>query len=621
MFSSPIDFNLIDSRLNFSHWLQQERLAGQRKRDAEEQATRTETAARLRRLEGEKAEVDRGAFEDAATAAAEERAWRTAKAELTARVESAKKDAKATALLRVLGESKQHLQAEEKKEGATRAPSSSATSAYATGLEKPEPELELENAVAARKAEPSPVASSTVRKLTPAFDDVSEDASVKLHRPSSSYSMSKKDLADAGAFSPNAAAESTPRTSAASPAAAASPSSSSSSSSSSSGSSDSSGVYPGSSSNTSSSSAPSSASSFPATPTPFGAATPATMTPKIRRDVVGRGGEPGKAGSWVGRSVRVVGTKKEDLNGVFGVVKAYDAEAGRYHVQLSTNDAGPDTETPRKVFALKQHHLQLLSPGPDKAKTTTTPLGASATAAKLRTSHEAEWEKHWDPASGLSYFYNTTSGETTWEQPEATIKAHVASVDEAEAAAVAEAASAWVVVSESGGGDCGGEGEEEVYYYLHTASGSTSWQPPRLGVTDEEHTEQHQRLERWARHWDDESESHYWIHLGSGRTQWHAPGMTPQVTPQGDLKQQQQQQQRQGEEAGETANAPEGELEHDAEEWQKHFDSEHQSHYFVHSTTGDASWEVPGSSAPLDDSAAAVADIPQERQSGSSATG
>lgn len=270
-------------------------------------------------------------------------------------------------------------------------------------------------------------------------------------------------------------------------------------------------------------------------------------------------------------------------------MRAYDASARRYHVLLSPTgkegkSPGIDTATPRKVFSFKQTHLQLLSSG----SRFQSPLQRAGSAAPQKSGGPGPavpWERHVDPLSGMEYFYNTLTQVTTWDPPldaaatsilpGAAASAPVAAA--AAAAAVAEATSAWVIVSESAeisdehGNGASSDGEE-VHYYLHRESGETQWQPPRLGISDEEHTEQHNRLKRWARHWDDTSSLHYWVDLDSGQTQWHAPCPTP--TPKtGPLR---------------AVSEP--------EEWQRHFDKEHQIHYYVHNTTGETSWEHPGES-------------------------
>ena len=49
--------------------------------------------------------------------------------------------------------------------------------------------------------------------------------------------------------------------------------------------------------------------------------------------------------------------------------------------------------------------------GPAVASTGQVQVSVPKAAAKC------EWTKHTDPASGDDYYHNTTTGETTWDQP------------------------------------------------------------------------------------------------------------------------------------------------------------------------------------------------------------
>ena len=71
----------------------------------------------------------------------------------------------------------------------------------------------------------------------------------------------------------------------------------------------------------------------------------------------------------------------------------------------------------------------------------------------------SDWEAHVDPSSGNTYYYNATTGETSWEPP----------AGFAAAPAASSLPSEWQ------------EGYDESTgktYYYNTVTGETSWDPP-----------------------------------------------------------------------------------------------------------------------------------------------
>ena len=321
------------------------------------------------------------------------------------------------------------------------------------------------------------------------------------------------------------------------------------------------------------------------------------------------------------------------------MVRAFDAAANRFHVMLSMEDSsaasGPKSSraTPQKVFAFKKVHLRLLDAEPTSTsghrptlETLQTPLRrikspSSSSLVGSASRLPQGWESHLDPVSGHEYYYNSASGVTTWVRPtmpepedqmgfvESDDKKNGTSHskfilrgDEGaemsiDAEKLVEAPEAWAIVSEfTKLEDAAEEGEEEeTFYYLHKASGETSWQPPRLGVSDEDHAANHRLLERWARQWDSVSGAHYWSHLASGHTQWHAPGGgADQLSAQASKGK------RESLVLGSAATKGDdrlgGRRVADADEggeWQRHFDEQHHSAYYAHKVTGETSWEAP----------------------------
>eukprot|EP00934_Nitzschia_sp_Nitz4_P005097 Nitzschia sp. Nitz4//scaffold14_size191712//122492//125170//NITZ4_001736-RA/size191712-processed-gene-0.279-mRNA-1//1//CDS//3329536966//5087//frame0 len=107
-------------------------------------------------------------------------------------------------------------------------------------------------------------------------------------------------------------------------------------------------------------------------------------------------------------------------------------------------------------------------PSPQKAEAMPAAVEtyAATEPAPAPAPAESEWAEAVDPSSGQTYYYNTRTHETSWENPHTTMEPAATA---ASATATSSDAGEWVEAMDPTSG--------QPYYY-HTVTGETSWEKP-----------------------------------------------------------------------------------------------------------------------------------------------
>jgi hypothetical protein len=121
-----------------------------------------------------------------------------------------------------------------------------------------------------------------------------------------------------------------------------------------------------------------------------------------------------------------------------------------------------------------------------------------------------QWTPILDESSGQTYYYNTVTGETSWEAPAAVTN------DNLQATSVS-LPPGWTQLYDEGSG---------TYYYYNEHTGLTSWEVPEASpaaVVIEQPTAALALPVGWTTITDPSSGQTYFYHADSGQTSWDPP--------------------------------------------------------------------------------------------------
>lgn len=141
-----------------------------------------------------------------------------------------------------------------------------------------------------------------------------------------------------------------------------------------------------------------------------------------------------------------------------------------------------------------------------------------------------DWVAQLDDSSGATYYFNTATGESSWEKPEGWL-------DEAEAAETETGAEA--LVEENPWTEVLDEGSNQVYYF-NTVTGESSWEkpeglqsqnepdsPPQTtpqdGLSDSPPLADEDNPSNWEEVYDESNQAYYYVNNVTETTQWEKP--------------------------------------------------------------------------------------------------
>eukprot|EP00537_Pseudo-nitzschia_pungens_P011057 CAMPEP_0172385446 /NCGR_PEP_ID=MMETSP1061-20121228/3118_1 /TAXON_ID=37318 /ORGANISM="Pseudo-nitzschia pungens, Strain cf. pungens" /LENGTH=1522 /DNA_ID=CAMNT_0013114481 /DNA_START=89 /DNA_END=4660 /DNA_ORIENTATION=+ len=117
----------------------------------------------------------------------------------------------------------------------------------------------------------------------------------------------------------------------------------------------------------------------------------------------------------------------------------------------------------------------------DAAMTETELATATESAAEpAEASDESDWTETVDPSSGSIYYYNSKTGETSWEKPDAAATESTDAVAANDETEPASQESQWVEATDPSSGNT---------YYYNSITGETSWDKPSVLQEEEEEEE------------------------------------------------------------------------------------------------------------------------------------
>ena len=247
------------------------------------------------------------------------------------------------------------------------------------------------------------------------------------------------------------------------------------------------------------------------------------------------------------------------------------------------------------------------------------PLDLMTEEEKEQNAKLPEWVEVYDPSSTEYYYFNNFTGETTWEKPKGYQKPDYTQLKymmapELRAAIMLQCAwrakkSRGDLRSQRGKAQAeDGEVWSEVldpqsgeYYYYNSETGESSWEKP-LDLMTEEEKEQNAKLPEWVEVYDPSSTEYYYFNNFTGETTWEKPKgykkpdytqlkymMAPELRAaimlqcawrakksRGDLRSQRGK-----------AQAEDGEV------WSEVLDPQSGEYYYYNSETGESSWEKP----------------------------
>jgi len=159
----------------------------------------------------------------------------------------------------------------------------------------------------------------------------------------------------------------------------------------------------------------------------------------------------------------------------------------------------------------------------------------------------AGWTENLDPGSGKNFYYNASTGETSWDRPAGA------------APAAGELPAGWAAALDPGSGNT---------FYHNAATGETSWERPAAAAPAA--AGPGALPAGWAEHADPGSGRSFFANAATGETAWERPGGAAAALPAP---------------AAAAGAIPEG--------WAEHSDPGSGRTFFYKAATGETSWERP----------------------------
>ena len=202
------------------------------------------------------------------------------------------------------------------------------------------------------------------------------------------------------------------------------------------------------------------------------------------------------------------------------------------------------------------------------------------TTTSLASLENEGWGKHPDVENGTEFFYNETTGESTYDRP----NNFVTPAPSARQSLPSQDNGAGYELTTSQG-DAGWEkhwsDQWNLHYFHNMQTGvSTFDRPaefttPRVPVANQSAVELGQG--GWSKFWDDENECEFYFNEDRGTSQFERPieYNSPAPTPRN------------------VTNGIVPDLQLTTTEWQKYYDDAAQAYYYYNNTTGESSYDRP----------------------------
>ena len=166
---------------------------------------------------------------------------------------------------------------------------------------------------------------------------------------------------------------------------------------------------------------------------------------------------PPKLATTMEATSTILETKEEQPSGKLGDVGSNEDTSGDW---VETTDP---TSGKTYYFNSKTNETSWTKPN------SSTVVEESATTAQHNVDGDNDWSETIDPSSGKTYYYNNKTGETSWEKPSSNTSNDTDNTTSATAHNEASQDSSWVEATDPASGN--------IYYY-NSETGETSWDRP-----------------------------------------------------------------------------------------------------------------------------------------------
>merc|ERR1712232_230761 len=185
-------------------------------------------------------------------------------------------------------------------------------------------------------------------------------------------------------------------------------------------------------------------------------------------------------------------------------------------------------------------------------------VDAESSLATATATCPNEWTEHVDPQSGDVFYFNSTTGETSWTKPAPAM--HVVATGVATAAAKTEEWTEHI------------DPQTSNIYYFNANTGESSWTKPALGeagaaIKKDESPSTADEATAWTEHIDPDTGGAFYYNAATGMTSWTKPDIS---TPQRHTI---------------------------ARDWTEHIDQASGDKFYFNEATGETSWTLPEESS------------------------